>query len=107
MGLLGTLVRPVVRPIRKYQGHRSRDFVLLRLPKHSIGAEIGVWEGNFSDRILHVAPGMAAQKARARRARTGVTSRSSIVSAPRLQEAFVKSCMKLCSSTTTSSCSGR
>ena len=54
MGLFGTLARPVVRPIRKYQNRRSRDFVLRRLPKHSIGAEIGVWEGNFSDRILHV-----------------------------------------------------
>ena len=54
MGLLGTLARPVVRPIRKYQNRHSRDFVLRHLPKHSIGAEIGVWEGNFSDRIPHV-----------------------------------------------------
>jgi hypothetical protein len=54
MGLLGTLAGPVIRPIRKYQNRRSRDFVLRCLPKHSIGAEIGVFEGNFSDRILHV-----------------------------------------------------
>jgi hypothetical protein len=29
-----------------------RPFLLEMLPKNSVGAEIGVWKGDFSDRIL-------------------------------------------------------
>lgn len=31
-----------------------RDFVLRELPKHSVGCELGVWRGDFSERILAV-----------------------------------------------------
>lgn len=32
----------------------SRDFLLQLLPKHSVGVEIGVNDGNFSERILEI-----------------------------------------------------
>jgi hypothetical protein len=32
----------------------KRDFLLVQLPKRSVGAEIGVWKGEFSSRILKV-----------------------------------------------------
>lgn len=54
MSFLGTLLAPVVRPIRKHLDKRSRDFVLRRFPKDSVGAEIGVWKGGFSVEILNV-----------------------------------------------------
>jgi hypothetical protein len=54
MSLLGYVFAPVVRPIRKYRDQHSRDFVLKRFPKDSIGAEIGVWKGGFSQQILNV-----------------------------------------------------
>ena len=31
---------------------RARNYVLDRFPRHSIGAEIGVWKGEFSSEIL-------------------------------------------------------
>lgn len=36
------------------QSNTSRDFLLQMLPKHSIGAEIGVNDGDFSERILEI-----------------------------------------------------
>lgn len=54
MSLLGTLLAPVVRPIRQYRDKTSRHFVLRRFPKNSVGAEIGVWKGGFSVEILNV-----------------------------------------------------
>ncbi len=35
-------------------GSMERDFLLLRLPEQSVGAEIGVHEGDFSRRILRL-----------------------------------------------------
>ena len=52
MSLLGHLLAPIVRPIREYHDKRSRDFVLRRFPKSSVGAEIGAWKGDFSQEIL-------------------------------------------------------
>jgi len=37
------------------QGARSRDFVLKRMPRHAVCAEIGVYKGDFSARILSIA----------------------------------------------------
>jgi hypothetical protein len=37
------------RGVRKVTG---RDVLLLNMPKHSVGAEIGVWRGDFSDILL-------------------------------------------------------
>ena len=34
--------------------NRERAFLLEMLPKNSVGAEIGVWKGDFSDKILEV-----------------------------------------------------
>ena len=38
---------------RKYLPER-RDFLLKYMPKNSVCAEIGVWRGDFSNRILHL-----------------------------------------------------
>jgi len=54
VSLIGHLLAPLVRPFREYRDMRSRDFVLKRFPKKSVGAEIGVWRGNFSQEILNV-----------------------------------------------------
>ena len=54
MSLVGHLLASTVRPIRQYRDKRSRDFVLRRFAKNSVGAEIGVWKGGFSEQILSV-----------------------------------------------------
>lgn len=54
MSALGHLLASMVRPIREYQHKKSRDFVLRRFPKNSVGAEIGVWKGDFSQEILGI-----------------------------------------------------
>jgi Methyltransferase domain len=43
-------------PVRRKLGMRlpSREQLLLRLPKHSVGAEVGVWRGRFSAAIVDV-----------------------------------------------------
>jgi len=50
----GSSLSSIVRPIREYQDKRSRDFVLRNFPKNSVGAEIGVWKGDFSQEILGI-----------------------------------------------------
>jgi hypothetical protein len=54
MNLIGHLLAPLIHPFREYRDRRSRDFVLKRFPKKSVGAEIGVWKGNFSEEILNI-----------------------------------------------------
>src|SRR5215469_8429627 len=54
MSLLGHLLAPVVKPIRAYEEKHYRGFVLKHFPKNSIGAEIGVWKGDFSQEILNI-----------------------------------------------------
>jgi hypothetical protein len=49
--LLSKPIRKFTRPIL---GSRRRDFLLHALPKHSIGAEVGVNRANFSRRILKI-----------------------------------------------------
>lgn len=36
------------------RGGSRRDFLLRELPKHSVGCELGVWRGDFSERILAI-----------------------------------------------------
>ena len=40
---------------KKFSQSDPRDFVLKKLPKNSIGAEVGVHLGTFADRILKIA----------------------------------------------------
>jgi hypothetical protein len=54
MNLFKTALRPTVRIFRTYQNRHSRDYFLKMLPKHSTGAELGVWEGGLSREILRV-----------------------------------------------------
>ena len=42
----------ITNPIKTYKGIRDRRRLLAILPKHSVGAEIGVWKGDFSAQIL-------------------------------------------------------
>lgn len=39
---------------RRFFRGKERDFLLRRFPKGSVGAEIGVWKGDFSSRILKI-----------------------------------------------------
>jgi hypothetical protein len=46
---------PGAEPVARALGlapNNQRTFLLERLPQNSIGAEIGVWQGDFSDRLL-------------------------------------------------------
>jgi hypothetical protein len=56
MSTLGKLAAPVIEPLRQLRHKRSyasaRNFVLGRFPRDSVGAEIGVWKGEFSSEIL-------------------------------------------------------
>lgn len=47
-------MRSVYRHLRRKRGGKtqSRDRLLQRLPRRSVGAEIGVWKGDFSARML-------------------------------------------------------
>lgn len=54
MSVLSRLAQPILKPIRALRGDRSRRFVLRQFPSHSVGAEIGVWAGDFSQQILEV-----------------------------------------------------
>ena len=58
MSILGKFAGPVLKPLRHFHHRRSysksRNFVLRRFTRHSIGAEIGVWKGEFSAQILEV-----------------------------------------------------
>lgn len=50
-----TPVRLFFRLIKNIvHGGSRRDFVLRELPKHPVGCELGVWRGDFSERILAV-----------------------------------------------------
>ena len=57
MSILGRLARPIVR-LRSHRHHlhrlKSRKFVLSHFARHSVGAEIGVWKGEFSALVLDV-----------------------------------------------------
>jgi Methyltransferase domain len=50
-------LRSLLPALRRFRQQRryaaSRHFVLSRFPQCSIGAEIGVWKGEFSSEILH------------------------------------------------------
>jgi Methyltransferase domain len=48
--MLKRLIAPVLGIVRRNSG--SRAFVLRRLPRNSVGAEIGVYKGVFSQEIL-------------------------------------------------------
>jgi len=52
--VLKAILRPVYRPVlRAYQAHKeSRTFLLRRMPKGSVCAEIGVFRGQFSQQIV-------------------------------------------------------
>lgn len=58
MGILNNLAKPVVKQLHQFHHQRtyarSRTFVLRRFPRHSVGAEIGVWKGEFTAQILRV-----------------------------------------------------
>jgi hypothetical protein len=49
------LLRARVRPHRRGRRHEvlpRRDEVVARLPKEGIGAEVGVWKGDFAANLL-------------------------------------------------------
>jgi hypothetical protein len=54
MNLLKPAFRPLVQSYRSYKNRHCRDYFLEMLPKHSVGVEIGVWEGGLSREILRV-----------------------------------------------------
>lgn len=43
----------VFRPSRPGR-HDSRNFLLKMLPKRGVGAEVGVWKGDFAEQMLHI-----------------------------------------------------
>jgi len=51
-GIANGIVTVLPRFRHRYLYRKSRTFVLNRFARQSIGAEIGVWEGDFSTQIL-------------------------------------------------------
>jgi hypothetical protein len=47
-------LKKFVKSFDRRERREPRDFLLKRLPRHSVGAEIGVFQGNFSARILQL-----------------------------------------------------
>jgi SAM-dependent methyltransferase len=44
----------ILRPIRRRRRVLRRRRLLAQLPKHGVGAEIGVWKGDFSAEIIRI-----------------------------------------------------
>lgn len=50
----GHAMRQFLRFVHVLPPHTERDFVLEMMPKRSVCAEIGVWRGDFSQRIVRI-----------------------------------------------------
>ena len=51
-----SIVRNVARVFSRHRDRDCRDCILSQIPRHSVGAEIGVYKGDFSELILEREP---------------------------------------------------